>query len=43
MPQQTKVQHLDRHIGKHPDAGDSVLVATVKAVKEIRQEKGGKR
>ncbi len=43
MPQQTTVQHLDRHIAKHRDAGDSVPVATVKAITEIRQEKGGKR
>lgn len=44
MARETKVQKLDRKIAPHRERGDNVLVATAKAVRDIRREqaKGGK-
>lgn len=38
MAQETRVQRLDRHIAPYRMRGDSVPVATVKAVRDIRSE-----
>jgi hypothetical protein len=40
MTKETKVQKLDRHIAPHRERGNSVPVAMIKAVIEIKRVKG---